>query len=219
MARSGVSKDGGENRRRKESGSGSEPRDELQPQKRSIIMMTFSDRTTKVKLPKWQMLCKRLNGLISCLSWQKYLSDIDSWWSTGTRLFSQVQNRKKRSSYSGCFLLRANDKFSDNRHVLIDVSMPVSQNHQWISSGERRREPQCLCEVLWFSSHLIHPVIKAVNAQLTPGTVQPAPSSCRVVGGARSPISTLLPLESSAVWNASYLIAQGPPSVTLHSED
>lgn len=88
------------------------------------------------------------------------------------------KKKKKRSSCSGCFLLRANDKFSDNRRVLIDVSAPLSPNHWWISSGEWRREWQRVCVVLWISSHLIHPVLKAVNAQLTSGTVQPAPSSC-----------------------------------------
>lgn len=40
------------------------------------------------------------------------------------------KEKKLQSSCSGSLLLRANDKFSDNRRVLIDVSAPVSRNHQ-----------------------------------------------------------------------------------------
>ncbi len=51
-----------------------------------------------------------------------------------------VYKRKDRNPGCGCFLLRANDKFNDNRRVLIDVSAPLTQTtgglHQWDESYE-----------------------------------------------------------------------------------
>lgn len=49
-----------------------------------------------------------------------------------------VGKRKDRSSCSGSFFLRANDKFSDNRHVLIDVSTLLIQTTSGFHQGNER---------------------------------------------------------------------------------
>jgi len=52
----------------------------------------------------------------------------------------RVCNRKDRYSGRGFFLLRANDKFSDYRHVLIDVSAPLTQTTGGLHQGDERYE-------------------------------------------------------------------------------
>lgn len=78
-----------------------------------------------------------------------------------------VSVRKKTETLGhGCFLLRANDKFSDNRHVLIDVSAPLTQTTGGLHQGYERYEELCICtahsSLYCTGSYPICPTLKAL---------------------------------------------------------
>lgn len=127
--------------------------------------------------------------------------------------------REKKILAEAAFLLRANDKFSDNRHVLIDVSAPLTQTTGGLHQGDERYEEFGICtahgSLYCTDSFPIYPTLKALMHSA--GSLwdnATCSQSLHEVDGTCCPISTMPLLDwvkSSTIRTASCLIARQPP--------